>query len=432
MRTSGSKVSRVARQLRRRGLHFVVLAVGLVVLQASECSKEDFYNPFDGGLDPSTGDIFGRVTVDGTPRSGVTVTVRRNGTVIDTEVTDGNGEYEFLELDPGTYTVSIAEITGVICPGEQTATVFEDDDTQVNFACTTPQPQTGTVTGTVTVNGTGESGVAVTLREGTTVIATTTTGTGGTYSFTNVATGAKNVSITPPDGATCENTQQDVTVPAGGSVPANFACTRPATGFNLTFAMPVPGYCHLGPGNSITYTGVWTDPAQPGASYSFSWTGPGTVGSTTRTGTLDAQGGFFDQQSINQFGTYAGMASVTVGGNTETATTTVNVAAAQGACQQISSIRYKRGVVALLPDDVRPLGLSPVAFRYVEPWGDPAVPRIGLIAEEVAEVFPEAVLLDAGGRPQAIDYSVLTRSVVEEVRSRAVRAVEAAIGRLAE
>jgi len=418
----------------RKGLRLVALCLAVTVSFGGNCDPKgpDYFDLIDGGLDPTTGDIFGRVTVDGSPRSGVMVTVRQGTTVVDTEVTDGNGNYEFLELDPGTYSVSIAEITGADCPGEQAATVFADDDTQVNFACTTAQPQTGTVTGTVTVNGSGESGVAVSLREGTTVIATTQTGTGGTYSFTNVATGTKNVSITAPEGATCEDTDEDVTVPAGGTATANFACTRPAAGFNITFGMAVPGYCHIALGDSRTYGGFGTDPIQAGASYTFSWTGPGTVGGTTRTGTLDASGRGFDEQMINQFGTYIGMASVTVGGNTETATATVNVTSAQGACQQISSIRFKQGVVALLPDDVRPLGLRPVAFRYVRPWGDPAVPKIGLIAEEVAEVFPDAVLPDAEGRPYAIDYRVLTGEVTEAVVSGGARAIEAALAGLAE
>jgi hypothetical protein len=427
MRTSRSKASRVTRQLRRRGLPFALLAVGMVVLQASECSKEDFYNPF-GGIS-LTGRISGTVTLDDDPAPGTTVTVRQGGSVIDMETTDASGFYTIPGLDPGNYMVSTT-ITGANCP-EQTAVVEEDEETEVDIACTTPEPQTGTLTGTVTVNGVGESGVDVTLRDGTTVIGTTTTGTSGTYTFTNVTAGTRNVSIETPEGATCATTQQDVTVPAGGTATANFACTRPAPGFNITFAMPVPGYCHIGPGDSRTYTGFWTDPAQAGASYSFSWTGPGTVGGTTRTGTLDASGGGFDEQMINQFGTYTGMASVTVGGNTETATTSVTVTGAQGACQQISSIRYKRGVVALLPDDVHPLGLNWVSFRYVTPWGDPSVPRIGLIAEEVAGVYPEAVVLDAEGRAQAIDYGRLTTSVIEEVEARAAEAAKAAIALLA-
>jgi hypothetical protein len=89
-------------------------------------------------------------------------------------------------------------------------------------------------------------------------------------------------------------------------------------------------------------------------------------------------------------------------------------------------------VVALLPDDVRPLGLRPVAFRYRGPWGNPAEPRIGLIAEEVAEVYPTAVFLDAEGRPESIHYGILTKVLVDELEARAANAAKAAIARLAE
>ena len=56
----------------------------------------------------------------------------------------------------------------------------------------------GTVTGQVTVDGAGRAGVTVPLRIGTTTIATTQTGSGGTYAFANVVTEAKTVAITPP------------------------------------------------------------------------------------------------------------------------------------------------------------------------------------------------------------------------------------------
>ena len=432
MRTSERMASRAARRLRRRGLHITLLAIGLVALQASKCAKDDFYDPLFGGLDPTTGDIFGRVTVDGEGRSGVTVTIRQGTAVVATDITDGNGDYEVLELDPGTYTVSISEISGVDCPGEQTAVVVEDDETERNFACTTPEPETGTVTGTVTVNDQGASGVTVTLLDGSTTIATTTTGTDGSFQFTNVPTGTKTVVITPPEGATCATTEQSVDVPANGTAGANFSCTQASSGFDITFGNPAPGYCHIGPGDSRTYAGFGTSPLQAGATYSIMWSGPGTVGGTTRTGTLDAGGTGFDEQGINLFGMYTGMVSITSGGNTETASTTVDVTAAQGACQQLSSLRFKQGVLALLPADVRPLGLRPVAFRYVEPWGDPAVPRIGLIAEEVAGVFPRAVLRDGQGRPSAIDYRVLTGAVVGELEVRVATGVRLAIARLAE
>jgi hypothetical protein len=417
--------------LTRKGLRLVALCLAVTVSLGGNCDPKgpDYFDLIDGGLDPSTGDIFGRVTVDGAPRSGVTVTLRQSTTVIDTEVTDGNGDYEFLELDPGTYSVSIAEITGADCPGEQTAVVVADEETARNFACTTSQPQTGTVTGTVTVNGSGESGVEVTLRDGTTVIGTTQTGTGGTYSFTNVATGAKNVSITPPEGATCTTAQQDVTVPAGGTATANFACTRPSGSFTPTFISLVTD--HRGNTSVICWV-LGTTPIQPGATFQVTTTGPGVLNPSVN-GTLNSNGQAGVEVGINLFGTYNIMQTVTSGANQESASTTHTVDPTEGTCPVAqSSVRFKQGVTALLPDDVRPLGLRPVAFRYREPWGDPAEPQIGLIAEEVAEVYPEAVLMDAEGRPHAIDYHGLTQEVAEAVVSGTARAIRAALAGMGE
>jgi anti-sigma-K factor RskA len=62
------------------------------------------------------------------------------------------------------------------------------------------------------------------------------------------------------------------------------------------------------------------------------WTGPGTVGATTRTGTLDATGKTVDRQPINQSGTYNVTVSVTAGGTTKQASGNVIVQAAAGSC----------------------------------------------------------------------------------------------------
>jgi hypothetical protein len=419
------------RGISRRFLRVAMLGLAVITLMGGECDPKgpDFFDTINGGV-ILTGTVTGQVTVDGSGASGVAVTLRDGGMTIGTTTTGQGGTYQFTNVPPGSKTVSIATPSGATCPTtQQDVTVPAGGTATANFACTTPTPQTGTVTGQVTVNGSGESGVAVTLRMGDMTVGTTTTGQGGTYQFTNVPTGSKTVSIATPSGATCPG-PQNVTVPAGGTATANFACTRPSGDFTLTSGSPAPGYCHIQPGQTGTYAGFWTTPAQIGAPYSVSWTGPGTVGGTMRTGTTGATGGWVDQQDINQFGTYTFNAMVMSGSVSRTTMGSVNVTSAQGACQQPSSLRYKQAVVALLPDDVRPLGLRPVAFRYVEPWGDPTVPRIGLVAEEVVEVFPEAVGLDPHGRPGTINYGALSRLVVEAAVARTGEAVEEAIARL--
>ncbi|HYO45114.1 MAG TPA: tail fiber domain-containing protein [Gemmatimonadota bacterium] len=224
-----------------------------------------------------------------------------------------------------------------------------------------------------------------------------------------------------------------------GRVDFTWKAPAPSGDFTVGVNQPPPGWLHDQPGvSSLECKVIQTTPPQPGATFSATATGPtegGASGVLTPqpvTGTLDANGRAQLQVRINRLGTYVNVVTVTVGSVQRSATQNITVLSAPNTCPVLSSIRFKRDVSALLPEDVRPLGLSPVAFRYVEPYGDPAVPRIGLIAEEVAEVFPEAVLLDADGRPEAIDYGVLTGRVLEEVESRALQAAKAAIGRLAD
>lgn len=92
----------------------------------------------------------------------------------------------------------------------------------------------------------------------------------------------------------------------------------------------------------------------------------------------------------------------------------------------VSSIRFKRDVRPLLPAGRTVLGLRPVAYRYRAPWGDPAIPRVGLIAEEIVRVYPEAVVPGSDGKPYAIRYDVLAELLVENGVDRIVQALRRA------
>ena len=65
----------------------------------------------------------------------------------------------------------------------------------------------------------------------------------------------------------------------------------------------------------------------------------------------------------------------------------------------------------------RLLELHPVTFRFKDEFqrGDPAL-QFGLIAEEVANVLPEVVVLDGAGRPERVDYRKLTPMLLNEVQ----------------
>ena len=73
-------------------------------------------------------------------------------------------------------------------------------------------------------------------------------------------------------------------------------------------------------------------------------------------------------------------------------------------------------------DDIKPmdkaseaiLALKPVTFRYkkeIEPNG--AI-QFGLVAEEVAEVDPDLVILDKGGKPESVRYEAINAMLLNE------------------
>jgi hypothetical protein len=105
-----------------------------------------------------------------------------------------------------------------------------------------------------------------------------------------------------------------------------------------------------------------------------------------------------------------------------------------------SSRSLKQDVQDLGPLADRLLELRPVAFRFKQHVAsDPATPlQFGLIAEEVAEVFPELVVHDEAGKPQTVKYHLLSSLLLgelqkqhgelEELRSR-VAAIESRSGR---
>ncbi len=77
----------------------------------------------------------------------------------------------------------------------------------------------------------------------------------------------------------------------------------------------------------------------------------------------------------------------------------------------MSSKRYKKNITHV--GNIK--GLQAVMFEYtetaLEEYPETTRPgvQVGFIAEDVAEVFPEAVIYDDKGRPDAIDYNVLSK-----------------------
>lgn len=444
-----SAVAFVGRGAGARFVRFLVILLAAASVVAGECDPKgpDFFDPLDGEFLPGLGDIFGRVTVDGTGRSGVTVTARREDEVVGTVTTGANGQYEFINLEPGTYSVSISTIPNAECPGPRTAVVPADDEVEVNFSCTSV-PTTGTVTGTVTNQfGEGVGGAQVSVDG-----QTTTTSSDGSFTVEDVPPGNTTVQATA-ENHDCSPTTTPVT--AGQTSQVQIQCSQIHPTGSQIGANPyrldgsIDGEDGCGIGSTISNPGPITIRVQITDGETFlviesdaevigiyrlgqTWSGTGEVtftqNGTTFTLRETASGLWqFSDGTIVLIGTLLFEVFVTEGG------TKVCESLYDARYEQLtaSSVRFKHEVRSLLPDGFSPAGLRPVVFRYQAPWGDPGTPRIGLIAEEVARAYPAAVALDGRGRPIGIYPLTLRRLAIEASAERAGRAVEAAVARLA-
>jgi hypothetical protein len=91
---------------------------------------------------------------------------------------------------------------------------------------------------------------------------------------------------------------------------------------------------------------------------------------------------------------------------------------ASGQLGTISSSRlHKQEIQAMAGASDRLLQLRPVQFRYTEADASGQRPvQYGLIAEEVAEVFPELVILDENGLPETVAYHLLPALLLNELQ----------------
>ena len=82
-----------------------------------------------------------------------------------------------------------------------------------------------------------------------------------------------------------------------------------------------------------------------------------------------------------------------------------------------SSIRFKEDVHDMAAASDGLMRLRPVIYRYKQPYADGSKPiDYGLIAEEVAEVYPDLVARDADGQIQTVQYQKLTPMLLNEVQ----------------
>jgi hypothetical protein len=84
-----------------------------------------------------------------------------------------------------------------------------------------------------------------------------------------------------------------------------------------------------------------------------------------------------------------------------------------------SSRRYKEDIADMGDASSDLLRLRPVTFRYTKPYNDGSKPiDYGLVAEEVAEIYPDLVVRDRDGKVETIQYQKLTPMLLNEVQKQ--------------
>ena len=151
---------------------------------------------FDGTYLRTAG-IMGQVSVEGTGLAGVTVSLAGEGDPR-TEITDAGGQYAFSKLKAGDYSVAIS---GYDPDDYEFATTSMSVSVATGETANVPFDgvllRTAGISGRVSVEGMGISGVTVTLAG--TAEATTDTDASGQYAFAGLVEGTYVVSISNPD-----------------------------------------------------------------------------------------------------------------------------------------------------------------------------------------------------------------------------------------
>ncbi len=128
-------------------------------------------------------------TVSGDVQKGVTITLTGASSLTKTTTTAADGTYSFTGLTNGKYTLVPSLATYTFSPTNSSVTISGANITGQNFQASTVKPSTYSISGTV--SGDKKEDVTVTLTGVSS--ATATTGTDGTYSFTNLADGGYTV-----------------------------------------------------------------------------------------------------------------------------------------------------------------------------------------------------------------------------------------------
>ena len=185
-------------------------------------------------IPPKPTRIIGTVSADGSNLSNVTIALRSDDGVIDTTLTDNNGNYEFTNLEPDTdIVISVILPNGYIATSHASyiTSLYPEETRTLNFTLTrtSDTPDTATFTGGVfsdeNGNGVWDDGEGLTARvfvEGTNLSTESHEISG--YRLNDVPPGIQTISIDMPEGYTGDSSFTYV-IYGGQSIRVDFALT---------------------------------------------------------------------------------------------------------------------------------------------------------------------------------------------------------------
>ena len=100
-----------------------------------------------------------------------------------------------------------------------------------------------------------------------------------------------------------------------------------------------------------------------------------------------------------------------VGTNPDSVTITMSGRLGRG---DVSSRRYKHDIKPMDKASEMLYALKPVSFRYNKEYDDTQTLAFGLIAEEVAEVYPDLVGRNEKGEPESVRYQQINAIMLNE------------------
>ena len=222
------------------------------------------------------------VTADGEGVAGAGVTLTQitgatSGTVLGTQATDANGAAAFGPLLAGAYRVDIVVDSDEIDFESTDATVMVATAEAATVSFEGTINRTASITGMVTVDGDGMSGVMVMLTGGEEDMSAET-GDDGSYGFSDLRKGDYTVSITNPDEARYEfsSTSESVSLAVGQSQSVNFAGSMTRSS-SISGTVTVEGSGLEGVTVTLSAEGMddMTDETDAGGGYAFTGLGAG-------------------------------------------------------------------------------------------------------------------------------------------------------------